>query len=209
MRVVCISDTHALERELLVPFGELLVHAGDIGFFEHGTRSIELFNQWLGTLPHRWKVLTAGNHDFWLANDPRLRKLITNGILLLNESVIIGPAKIWASPITLHPDAAFGCCDPEERTRIYSQIPLDTDIVVTHGPPLGILSGAPEATGDRELRQAIVRVEPILHVFGHAHEGYGLLQTKHTTFINASLFGRDGSLSNRPIVLEISRFKKH
>lgn len=212
MRVVCISDTHGLHDELLVPSGDLLIHAGDFGFFEHGTRAVELFNGWLGTLPHPHKVLTAGNHEFWLAADPNLRKLITNARLLINESVTIGPAKIWGSPITIHPEAAFGQHDPAERARIYKQIPLDTDIIVSHGPPYGILDrapGDPKPSGDRELRKTIIGVRPILHVFGHAHLGYGVLQTKHTTFVNASLFGRDGSLSNQPIVLEISRFKGH
>lgn len=72
-----------------------------------------------------------------------------------------------------------------------------------------IHSEDPKPSGDRELRKTIIGVRPILHVFGHAHLGYGVLQTKHTTFVNASLFGRDGSLSNQPIVLEISRFKGH
>lgn len=212
MRVVCISDTHELHNELTVPPGDLLIHAGDFGFFAYATQAVEDFDGWLGRLPHRWKVLTGGNHEFWLANDPKLRKLITNATLLLNESVTVGPAKIWASPITLHPDAAFRCSDPAERTRIYSQIPSDTDIVVTHGPPYDILDRGPgdaQPSGDRELREAIIRVKPLLHVYGHAHAGYGVRQTKHTTFINASLFGPDGSLSNRPIVLEISRFKEH
>lgn len=212
MRIVCISDTHALERELTVPSGDLLIHAGDFGFFEYGTRAIESFNEWLGTLPHPYKVVTAGNHEFSLAADPSLRKLIANATVLLNEAAIVGPAKIWASPITLHPDAAFGQHDPSERARVYSLIPPDTDIVVSHGPPFAILDrapGDPEPSGDPELREAIVRVKPLLHIFGHAHAGYGVLQTKHTTFINASLFGPDGGLTNRPIVLEISRFKQH
>lgn len=212
MRVVCISDTHELHRELSVPTGDLLIHAGDFGFFAHGTQSIEYFNDWLESLSHPHKVVTAGNHEFALAADPNLRTLITNAKLLLNESVVVGPAKIWASPITMHADAAFGCSDRVERARIYSRIPPDTDIVVSHGPPYGILDsgpGDPEPSGDPELREAIIRVKPILHVFGHAHAGYGLRQTNHTTFVNASSFGVDGNLSNRPIVLEISRFKQH
>ena len=97
VRIVCISDTHALERELTVPSGDLLIHAGDFGFFEYGTRAIESFNEWLGTLPHPYKVVTAGNHEFSLAADPSLRKLIANATVLLNEAAIVGPAKIWAS----------------------------------------------------------------------------------------------------------------
>ena len=212
MRVIVISDTHGLHHELRVPHGDLLIHAGDFTFFGYGAQAIEDFNDWLGSLSHPHKVVTAGNHEFALAADPSLRTLITNAKLLLNESVVVGPAKIWASPITMHADAAFGCSDRVERARIYSRIPPDTDIVVSHGPPYGILDrgpGDPEPSGDPELREAIIRVKPLLHVYGHAHAGYGVRQTKHTTFVNASLFGLDGSLSNRPIVLEISQFKRH
>jgi 3',5'-cyclic AMP phosphodiesterase CpdA len=51
LRIVCISDTHGHHRELSVPAGDLLVHAGDL------TRKGELdelrnLNAWLGTLPH-------------------------------------------------------------------------------------------------------------------------------------------------------------
>ena len=72
-----------------------------------------------------------------------------------------------------------------------------------------VILGEEANSGDRELRQAIIRVKPILHVFGHAPSGYGVLQTKHTTFANAALFDAEGSVGKGPIVLEVSRFKQH
>jgi hypothetical protein len=212
MRVVCISDTHELHRELQVPPGDLLIHAGDFTFFGTGTRAIIDFNDWLGGLPHQYKVITCGNHEFAIEADPDLRRLITNATLLLNESVIVGPAKIWGSLLTQHYGGAFGRSNAADRVRAYNSIPPDTDIVITHGPPYGILDSTPEypgPSGDRELRQAILRVKPVLHVFGHAHSGYGVVQTKNTCFVNAALFDLDGSANKRPIVLEVSRFKAH
>jgi Icc-related predicted phosphoesterase len=212
MKVVCISDTHELHRELAVPAGDLLLHAGDFTFFGKGTRAIKDFNAWLGELPHPHKVITCGNHEYAIDTNPDLRKLITNATILINESVIVGPAKIWGSPLTQHHDTAFGRSNASDRIQVYNNIPLDTDIVITHGPPYGVLDADetyPGPSGDRELRAAIIRVKPILHVFGHAHSGYGVRQSKDTTFVNAALFGWSGELENRPFVFEVTRFKTH
>ena len=53
-------------------------------------------------------------------------------------------------------------------------IPDDTDILITHGPPLGYgdkcCSG--QRAGCAELLSTVqLRVKPKLHVFGHIHEG--------------------------------------
>lgn len=212
LRIVCVSDTHELHRSLVVPSGDVLIHAGDFTFFGRSTRAIEDFNHWLGELPHRWKIVTCGNHEFAFDADPGLRRLITNGTLLLNESAMIGPAKVWASPMTVHYRGAFGQSNVADRAKAYAAIPMDTDILVTHGPPYGVLDSSPAEypgpLGDRELREAVIRVRPKLHVFGHVHASYGVRATRHTTFVNAALFGLDASL-NRPIVLEMSQFKEH
>ena len=213
LRVVCISDTHELHRELLVPPGDLLIHAGDFTFFGQDTRAIVDFDRWLGELPHQYKVVTCGNHESAFEADPGLRRLITSGTLLLNESAMIGPAKVWASPLTPHYSGVFGGSNAADRMKAYASIPADTDILITHGPPYGVLDSNPNEypgpAGDRELREAVIRVKPKLHVFGHVHAGYGIRQGRHTVFVNAALFGLGGSLENRPIVLEMSRFKQH
>jgi Icc-related predicted phosphoesterase len=158
-------------------------------------------------LPHRHKVVIPGNHEFILESNPELSRLITNATLLINESTSADWTSIWGSPLTPLNGVAFGRSDAVDRRRIYESIPAGTDIVITHGPPYGILDGNPSEpltpTGDLELRQAIVRVRPRLHVFGHSHAGYGVRPTRHTLFINSALFGWDGTLQ-RPIVLELS-----
>jgi Icc-related predicted phosphoesterase len=212
LRIVCISDTHELHRDLAVPPGDVLIHAGDFTFWGKGTKAIKDFNEWLGQLPHAHKIVTCGNHELALESDPALRKLITNATLLLNQSAMVGPVKVWASPLTVHHEGAFGRSNASDRLKAYASIPMDTDILVTHGPPYGVLDLSlaeyPGPSGDRELREAVIRVRPKLHVFGHVHSGYGVRATRHTVFVNAALFGLDAAL-NRPIVLEMSRFKEH
>lgn len=205
VRVVCISDTHELHRELDVPNGDLLIHAGDFTFWNHASK-IQDFNDWLGELPHPYKVLIPGNHDRAFNQDPKWRAKITNGILLINEAVTLCGLRIWGSPVTCD-DAAYGHTQSEERASLYATIPKDTDILITHGPPYGILDhekGSDRKQGCPELRKAVVRVKPRLHVFGHVHTAYGVMPTKSTLFVNAALLGLEGDLENRPIVMDIS-----
>src|ERR1035441_113914 len=69
LTIVAISDTHELHREVEVPPGDLLVHAGDFSMFSKSASAILDFNEWLGELPHRWKILVPGNHEFFLESD--------------------------------------------------------------------------------------------------------------------------------------------
>ena len=206
VRIVCISDTHEFHRELSLPDGDLLIHAGDFTFFNSISR-IRDFNLWLGELPHRHKVVIPGNHDRAFNKDPRFRAEITNAVLLINEGVTVCGLKIWGSPVTCDDDA-FGYTKRQERARLYASIPADTHILVTHGPPYGILDRGPGSIhrqGCTELRIAVMTLQPRLHVFGHVHAGYGTCQTEKTLYVNAALLGWLGDLENRLIVLDITR----
>jgi Icc-related predicted phosphoesterase len=206
VRLVLISDTHELHRELAVPDGDLLIHAGDFTFFNH-TSKIRDFNKWLGELPHRHKVVVPGNHDRAFNQDPRIREEITNATLLINESVTLCGLNLWGSPVVCD-DSAYGYTKREERASLYASIPKDTHILITHGPPYGILDREPGShirQGCTELRAAVMQLQPRLHVFGHVHAGYGTCQTEKTLYVNAALFGWPGDLENRPIVMDITR----
>eukprot|EP00026_Physarum_polycephalum_P017756 Phypoly_transcript_19088.p1 GENE.Phypoly_transcript_19088~~Phypoly_transcript_19088.p1 ORF type:complete len:151 (+),score=18.92 Phypoly_transcript_19088:146-598(+) len=69
----------------------------------------------------------------------------------------------------------------------WDMIPSNTDILITHGPPKGILDrveGSNEGCAD--LLAAVQRIKPKYHIFGHIHEGYGEFSDGTTHFINAS-----------------------
>jgi Icc-related predicted phosphoesterase len=208
LRLVLLSDTHQLEREIIqVPDGDILIHAGDFSFFSKSLKAILDFNHWLGELPHRC-VVVPGNHEFFLESDPSRRSLLSNATVLINEGIEIQALRIWGSPVTPLYGGAFGLSSAEDRRRLYAQIPEDTDVLVTHGPPYGILDSGPDSgmhSGCRELFDAVMRVRPKLHVFGHVHGAYGIFQTEHTTFVNAALFGLHGGLDKPPLVFRMNR----
>ena len=205
--IVMISDTHAMHREIEVPPGDLLIHAGDFTMNSMSAEKLIDFNEWLGELPHPYRVVIPGNHD-GVVEDPSRRCLITNATLLINESVEIMGLKIWGSPATPILAEAFGVLSEAGRKKLYSRIPGDTDILITHSPPHGILDKAPDSvqrTGCMQLLDAVRRVKPMIHVFGHVHGGYGTLSTPDTLFVNAALPGQGYDLSNRPQVFKIPR----
>ncbi len=202
--LVLMSDTHGRHRDVQVPAGDLLVHAGDFTFFNGNTFAIRDFNDWLGQLPHRNKVLIPGNHDSGFV-DSAFRELITEATLLINEGTVIEGLRIWGSPVTPNDWGAFGPGTAQEREDLFAQIPQGTDVLITHGPPRGILdspSRQKRSQGCDQLLAAVRRVRPHLHVFGHIHQQYGKLHSDGTLFVNAALAGLDYTVTKRPIEVE-------
>lgn len=57
----------------------------------------------------------------------------------------------------------------------FAPIPSSVDIVMTHDPPKGILDHCPGGSaGCEHLLRAVRRAKPLMHCFGHIHEGYGI-----------------------------------
>jgi len=208
LTIVAISDSHQLHREVEVPPGDLLIHAGDFTMFSKSAAAILDFNDWLGELPHRWKIVVPGNHEFFLESEPDKRRLIGNATVLINEGVEIMGLKIWGSPTTPLYGGAFGRSSERDRVNVYALIPDDTDILVTHAPPFGILDQAPGSeyhAGCPQLLDAVRRIKPVIHIFGHAHGGYGSMDTPETLFLNAALPDAGYELSNPPHVFRLPR----
>ena len=70
IRLVSISDTHGQIDKVTIPKGDILIHCGDIstkGSKHHFIRSIST----LISLPHTYKVIIGGNHDYYLDLDRR------------------------------------------------------------------------------------------------------------------------------------------
>src|ERR1035438_5942076 len=126
LTVVLISDTHDMHREVEIPNGDLLIHAGDFTMNSMSAEKLIDFDDWLGELPHAFRVVIPGNHDFVLEDSSRHR-LITNASLLINESIEIMGLKIWGSPTTPLLGEAFGLVSDGDRAKLYSRIPADTD----------------------------------------------------------------------------------
>jgi Icc-related predicted phosphoesterase len=207
MRIVCIADTHELHREVELPAGDMLIHAGDFTLMGKRRSQIRDFNKWLGEQPHRYKIVIPGNHEFVL-EEPQERQTVTNATLLVDSGIEIEGLRIWGSPVTPLYGGAFAILKAEDRKRHWSRVPQRTDILITHGPPLGILdqpAGTEHQDGCPELLEAVLRVKPRLHVFGHVHGVHGMTARNDTIFVNAALFQEAGRLDTPPILLDLNR----
>jgi Icc-related predicted phosphoesterase len=198
MRIVCLSDTHDMHSQIEVPDGDLLLHAGDATM--RGTlEQIEAFDWWLAARPHRHKVVIAGNHDWGFQRTPaKARSLIRHARYLEDDEVTIGGLRIWGSPWQpwFH-DWAFNLQRGTEIAAKWALIPNGIDVLITHGPPFGILDRTDnhEDVGCVDLLAAVQRIRPKLHLFGHIHEAHGMLERDGIRFVNAC----NCSLRYRPV----------
>lgn len=203
MRVVCISDTHELHRKITVPDGDLLIHAGDITW-TGAPRAVNDFVDWFINQPHKHKIFIAGNHDFYFQT---ARGFNFTDFYLENQATKIEGLKVWGSPITpTFEDWAFMKDRGDMINAVWKKIPMDTDILITHGPPYGILDMIDgKSVGCYDLLvHSSLRVAPKLHVFGHIHGGYGIRKEENTTYVNASICDEDYKPVNAPIVVDLS-----
>lgn len=159
-----------------------------------------------------WDTETYQKKPSWLYSFISTLKLNTPRITYLeNEEVVINGYKIWGSPVTpwFHGDRwAFNKHRGPEISEVWDQIPQDTDIVVTHGPvayKLDYIPRSQEYVGCEDLRKAMDRVKPMLHVSGHIHESYGIERGQDTLYVNASICNAAYVPENKPIVVELSK----
>ncbi|RMG76005.1 MAG: metallophosphoesterase [Bacteroidetes bacterium] len=206
MRIVCLSDTHNLHRQIPVPEGDLLLHAGD--FTQRGEEDqTRDFLDWFAGQPHPHKVFIAGNHDFIAEEQPALfRSLIPEGVHYLeNESIKVAGLQLWGSPVTpWFFDWAFNKQRGTEIGEYWAGIPAGLDILITHGPPYGIrdLNHEGKIIGCEALNHRVWEVKPRLHLFGHIHEGYGDARINYIHFVNASCLNLGYQYTNPPIVVD-------
>lgn len=209
MRLVCISDTHSMHRQIAVPDGDVLIHAGDcLGV---GTLAeLQDLDNWFSEQPHPHKILIAGNHDWCLQDEPaEAEALIKNAVYLRDSGIGIGGFRFWGSPWTpVFFDWAFNLARGPAIAGRWQQIPGDTDILITHGPPAGILDQVITAThlhsvGCEDLTRELERLRPKLHVFGHIHEGHGQQRLGDCQFVNASTCNSAFRPLNPAIVVDL------
>lgn len=191
MKIICLSDTHAKHQNFedkLPAEADAIIHAGDITR-TGSVQGVQVFLNWYAKLPYKHKIFIAGNHDFALQEEKNLIRFPDNIIYLENSSITIEGIKIWGSPVcAIDEDWAFNFNDLERRI-IYNKIPTDTNIIVSHNPPYGIMdkvSMINRRKGCKILRDKIKEINPKYVIFGHVHEGAGTQVTKTTTYINTA-----------------------
>lgn len=207
MKFVTISDTHGQHTGLKLPAGDVLIHAGDSTM--KGTRAEVLaFLSWMEQLDFKYKILIAGNHDFYFesATTEEIRQILPANIIYLNDSMVtINGINIWGSPITpWFFNWAFNRQRGEEIKKHWDLIPTATDILITHGPVFRTLDRTvkDQHVGCIDLFNTLQIIKPKVHICGHIHEAYGTLEKYGIKFINASVLNVDYELINKPIEFE-------
>jgi len=226
MRIWHISDTHTYHDLLTIPQGiDMVIHSGDCSNpRDPYTNEPEVrdFIHWFKSLPIKHKIYVAGNHDTSIE-----KKLITkqyfqdyNIIYLEDDLVEIEGVMIYGNPYTpMFGQWAF-MKDRVKLDRYWKNaIPSSLDILVTHGPPKGILDKSYdrdnylECCGDKSLLNKVMEVQPAYHLFGHIHNckdiinaGMQKVSVCDTWFSNGSVVtdGKFGTLSSNGNIFEIN-----
>jgi Icc-related predicted phosphoesterase len=172
-------------------------------------REIKDFLMWMDQQDYQYKILIAGNHDFYFEKEHGrdISKIIPESIIYLNDSgVIVKGFKIWGSPVTpWFFNWAFNRHRGAAIKKYWDMIPGDTDILITHGPVFGILDATTkgEHTGCEDLLERVQAIQPKIHICGHIHEAYGEVSSGVTKFINASLLNEKYQLVNDPVIFDL------
>jgi Icc-related predicted phosphoesterase len=211
-KLVLCSDSHEMHSRLSWPEGDILVHAGDFTMIGRSER-IEEFGDWLRDSPFSAVVIIAGNHDILFQREPeKARKLLLkhDKIHYLEDTgCTIDGISFYGTP--WQPEFGYGWAftlsAEEELKKKWQSIPSDVQVLITHGPPAGIL----DFTVDRNhagsaslLAEISQRIKPQLHLFGHIHEGHGICRIGETIFVNASICNPNYLPMYTPLILESS-----
>lgn len=206
MRLVCMSDLHR-RYGIAVPEGDVLIIAGDIlayGLFSE----LHDFKEFMDGLPHKHKILVAGNHDwpFQVFHDDSVELLGESVTYLQDSGCTIDGVTFWGSP--WQPrfyNWAFNLDRGQPLRDKWALIPDDTDVLITHGPPFGILDTVESGmrVGCEDLANALKRFKPKVHVFGHIHSSYGMVERDDCIFVNASICNEQYLATKEPIIVDL------
>lgn len=224
MKIDCVGCLHGDYPKL--EGGDLLIVTGDLTASDNVIQYGH-FGIWLNRQKYRKKILIAGNHDGYFERKgfefiKQIYEMVDIEYLCDSGTEFEG-LKIWGSPWTptfcnWHFMLPRG---PELKAK-WDLMPDDTDILITHGPAFGILdevnmsskANIGKHAGCVDLRNALERVKPKLHVFSHIHEQGGKkLLLKHlgvdTLCVNCSIMNEDYDPLNKPVTVNIGGKFKH
>jgi len=211
LKITAISDLHGFIPKL--PEGDLLIVAGDLTARHSQEEFDDFLERYLYKQFYKKTVFIGGNHDSFFEKNPQ--GYIGSVEYLENSGTSFKGIKIWGSPWSLsfkgiHPECrAFTKMTEDELNDHWRLIPDDTEILVTHTPPYGILDMVEDIyegnrfhAGSTTLLRRIKELKKLkLHVFGHIHEGFGTCQSEEVPgvhFYNASYVDRNYKPSNFP-----------
>lgn len=215
-KILFLSDSHTFHHEIPKDWlveADAICHSGDVSL--KGTeKEIKDFLEWYSGLNYKYKIMICGNHDWLFETNPGLVKNIMpdNIIYLQDSGVEIEGIKFWGSPVQpWFNNWAFNRNRGENIKKHWDLIPLDTNILLTHGPLHGILDMTLEGdlTGCKDLLNKVGELKK-LKVFscGHIHEARGAYEFADGMLcINCSIVNRSYYVINRPYLVDTETWK--
>jgi predicted phosphohydrolase len=215
MKIVGISDLHERWHPVVIPECDLLISTGDYSF--HGSPYVvKSYHEWLNKQPAKYIISGQGNHETWVEKNFEEARNIALGVCPRVQFVDEGPVdieglKIWYSAIT--PRFFNWAYNRERGAEIkahWDLIPMDTKILLTHGPPYGILDEVPsryydglaEKVGCHDLLARVKEIKPDLHMFGHIHPAHGEHHEDGTSFYNLCICNERYAPTNTVTVID-------
>lgn len=202
MRILHLSDTHGCHHGLQdLPEADVLVHSGDFTMAGSEKEALD-FLEWFCDLSYPNKIFICGNHDECMYG-ANVDGLDHNVHYLCNSSVDIDGVKFYGVPMFMSD------CVTSRQNRNYTNIPADTDVLITHSPAYGILdlddgiSGEFINYGSEELFNRIATLSLRAHLFGHIHRQHGILKQNGVIYSNGAIMNEDYSKLNSPSIIEI------
>lgn len=219
MRIVALSDTHGFHNKLTVPDGDIFICAGDFAMRAR-LKHVSEFAKWVNHLPHKHKIVVAGNHDCACEEQDFLVKdEFSPSVYLRHDFIHVDGVCFFGSPYTsaVHDPSQWNFDYPkygERGKRLWLEL-LEApkiDVLITHGPPYGIMDrvldphpGEDPHVGDETLLRVVKQIQPKVHIFGHIHEGYGKQITEGPTqFYNVSVCDVDYKPINPITVIDLT-----
>lgn len=207
MRIVATSDTHEPFPVDFVPDGDVFIHAGDLmqsGYITEWDARV----QSLADLPHKVKILVAGNHDIHLGlyAGPALQDLRRAGVHVLGMPTGIDTMtlesghRLLGLPMVHNlPRWAFNFS--EDFLEAYMKNKKRADIVISHCPPAGILD---MNFGIKAYRRYLEEMEPDIWICGHIHEcGGEHKRVARTDVYNVAAMDRNYERVTPPTIIDL------
>lgn len=213
MKIVSISDTHGAEDLIELPEADMIIFGGD---FENRKEDTIYFLEWFSSLDYKYKIMIAGNHDSALAEmgyEEVFNTCRELGIIYLQDtSITIEGIVFHGSPWSVEFCGWNFMEDDLELDKYWQEIPLDTQVLITHGPEYRIgdlvyqsMGGNPNV-GSRTLSDRIKELHKLeYHLVGHIHEAYGEYDNGTYTTFNSSTRDYYMKELNKPHVFEVHR----
>lgn len=218
MRLVILSDTHGYHNQIKVPDGDILIHCGDSTIYGE-IWEMNKFLIWFGNQRHKYKIFINGNHEVQVWKRNYTKQMVedynrgnpqrTPIHYLEDERLGLAGLSFYGSPRTpIFFDWAY-MYDREKGADIWQGIPDNTDVLITHGPPAGILDGVKpfgdymrSKAGCDALLERVQEIKPKLHCFGHIHTSHGWEKHGETLFVNAANCNARYVPNQPPIVVD-------